>query len=103
MKPFETQHVSAQCHVKNHRKRINVILEILMKNGNEVVPVNSYSVLHPGSTRVQIAIRNMMSKELKLKLKTLIAKMSAANTVPNMLALKLAKKSESNSDNLIQI
>ena len=52
---------------KNHRKRINIILERLTNNRNEVVPVNSYSVLHPGSIRIQIAIRNMTCKELKLK------------------------------------
>ena len=42
-----------------------------MNNRKEVIPVNSYSVLHPGSSRVQVA------------------KMSAANSVPNMLAPEL--------------
>ena len=87
---------------ENHRKRVNIILERLTNKRNEVVPVNTYSVLDPGSSRVQIAIRNMTCKELKLKPKTLIAKMSAANSVPNMLALKLAKENESDSNNLIQ-
>ena len=57
-----------------------------MNNRKQVIPVNSYSVLHPGSPRVHVAIRNMTCKEIKLKPKTLIAKMSAANSVPNMLA-----------------
>ena len=60
-----------------------------MDNRKEVVPVNSYLVLHPGSSRVQVAIRNMTCKELKLKLKISVAKMRAANSVPNMLAPKL--------------
>ena len=71
LKPFQSQHISAQFCMENHRKRINVVLERLMNNRKEVIPVNSYSVLHPGSSRVQVA------------------KMSAANSVPNMLAPEL--------------
>ena len=75
----------------------------MTNNRKEVILVNSYSVLHPGSTRVQVAFRNMTCKEIKLKPKTSIAKMSAANSVPNMLAPKSDGKDKNyNSGNLIQ-
>ena len=88
--------------VKNHKKRINIILERLTNNRKEVIPVNSYSVLCPGSSRVQVAIRNMTCKEIKLKPKTSIARMSAANSVPNMFAPKSDRKDKNDSSNLIQ-
>ena len=95
LKPFETIHVSAISESKQHRKRVNVMLERVEGSmGDEVVPANSYSVLHPGSSRAKVVLRNMTPKEITLKPKTCIARMAAANVVPHMLAPKIVKNSE---------
>ena len=62
--------------------------------GDEVVPANNYSILYPGSTRAKVALRNMTPKEITLKAKTCVAKMTAANVVLHMLAPKIVKDSE---------
>ena len=95
LKSFETIHVSALSESKQHRKRVNVMLERLDGSlGDEIVPVNSYSVLYPGSSRAKVALRNLTSKEIILKSKICIAKMAAANVVPHMLAPKIVKNTE---------
>ena len=57
LSPFETIHVSAKSSVWGHFKRVLVLMEKLEReNDSAVEPVNSYSVLHPGSDRVQIVL-----------------------------------------------
>ena len=95
LKPFETIHISALSESKQHRKRVNVMLERVDGSlGDEIVPANSYSVLYPGSSRAKVALRNLTSREITLKSKTCIAKMAAANVVPHMLAPKIVKNTE---------
>ena len=55
------------------------------------MPVNSYSILYPGSVRAKVALRNMTPKEVVLKAKTCIAKMAAANVVLHMLVPKIVR------------
>ena len=57
--PFETIHVSAKSSVRGHFKRVLVLMEKLLDIKSTVEPINSYSILHPGSDRVQIALRNL--------------------------------------------
>ena len=57
-------------------------------------PVNSYSVLYPGSSRAKVALRNLTSKEIILKSKTCVAHVAAANVVPHMLAPIIVKNTE---------
>ena len=95
LKPFETVLVSGISESRQHRKRVNVMIERIEGSlGDDVVPANSYSILYPGSTRAKIALRNMTPKEIVLKAKTCVAKMAAANVVPHMLAPKIVKGSE---------
>ena len=95
LKPFETVLVSGISESRQHRKRVNVMIERVEGSlGDDVVPVNSYSILYPGSIRAKVALRNMTPKELVLKAKTCVAKMAAANVVPHMLAPKIVKGSE---------
>ena len=57
---FETIQVSAKSSIRGHYKRVLIIMEKLNANTDSVVePVNRYSVLHPGSDRVQIVLRNL--------------------------------------------
>ena len=95
LKPFETVLVSGISGSKLHRKRVNVMIDRVEGSlGNDVVPVNSYSILYPGSTRAKMALRNMTPREIVLKAKTCVARMAAANIVPHMLAPKIVKDSE---------
>ena len=56
--PFETILVSSISESRQHRKRVNVMMERVEGSlGDEVVPVNSYSILYPGSTRAKVALR----------------------------------------------
>ena len=60
LKPFETVLVSGISGSKLHRKRVNVMIDRVEGSlGDDVVPVNSYSILYPGSTRAKMALRNM--------------------------------------------
>ena len=95
LKPFETILVSGISGSRQHRKRVNVMIERVEGSlGDNVVPANSYSILYPGCTRAKVALRNMTPKEIVLKAKTCVARMAAANVVPHMLALKIVKDSE---------
>ena len=51
-----------------------------------MAPVATYTVLKPGSTRVQFGLQNLLARSITLKSKTTVAKFSAANAVPDMLA-----------------
>ena len=77
------------------RKRVNVMIDRVEGSlGDDVVPVNSYSILYPGSSRAKMALRNMTPREIVLKAKTCVARMAAANVVPHMLAPKIVGDSE---------
>ena len=95
LKPFETVLVSGISGSKLHRKRVNVMIDRVEGSlGDDVVPVNSYSILYPGSSRAKMALRNMTPREIVLKAKTCVARMAAANVVPHMLAPKIVGDSE---------
>ena len=95
LKPFETVLVSGISGSKLHRKRVNVMVDRVEGSlGDDVVPVNSYSILYPGSSRAKMALRNMTPREIVLKAKTCVARMAAANVVPHMLAPKIVGNSE---------
>ena len=95
LKAFETILVSGISESRQHRKRVNILMDRIEGSvGDEVVPVNSYSILYPGSARAKVALRNMTPKEITLKAKTCVARMAAANVVLNMLAPKIVKDSE---------
>ena len=95
LKPFETVLVSGISESRQHRKRVNLMIERVEGSlGDDVVPANSYSILYPGSVRARVALRNMTPKEVVLKAKTCVARMAAANLVPHMLMPKIVKGSE---------
>ena len=95
LKPFETVLVSGISEWRQHRKRVNVMIERVEGSlGDDVVLANSYSILYPGSVRAKVALRNVTPKEVVLKAKTCVARMAAANVVLHMLALKIVKDSE---------
>ena len=56
------------------------------KNYNATIPINGYTVLKPGSSRVSVGIRNISCKSITIPTKTIIAKVAAANVVPHSYA-----------------
>ena len=95
LKPFETILVSGISKSRQHRKRVNIMVDRVEDSlGDEVVPANSYSILYPGSTRAKVALGNITPREITLKAKTCVARMAAANVVLHMLAPKIVKNSE---------
>ena len=50
--------------------------------------------MKPGSSKVVVGVRNLTSKELVLKVGTVIGRIEAANAIPPMLAPKSEKDSE---------
>ena len=61
-----------------------------------VVAVPSYAYLKPGSSRVNMSLRNLTSKSIVVKVKSIVAQLAAANAVPSMLASKNPQESEEN-------
>ena len=75
----------AECD--QHFKRVNVIVESDPKiNYKTAIPINGYTMLKPGSSRVSIGIRNIHCKSITIPAKTAIAKVASANVVPHSYA-----------------
>ena len=87
IKPFQMVHVSGHTKCKQHFKRVNVIVKSdPERNYSGAIPVNGYTVLKPGSSRVSIGIRNISCQSVTIPAKTVIAKIAAANVVPHSYA-----------------
>ena len=87
IKPFQMVHVSGHTECNQHFKRVNVIVE---SNPERVysgaIPINGYTVLKPGSSRVSIGIRNISCRSVTIPAKAVVAKISAANVVSHSYA-----------------
>ena len=85
--PFETIHVPGKTTFKKHFKRLNIMVESLIEpNCNTVVPVRTYTILKPESTRLNVGLRNLSGKAITIHAKTAIAQFAAANAIPETLA-----------------
>ena len=74
-------------NVGNILKRVNVIVESDPKRDySGAIPINGYTVLKPGSSRVSVGIRNISCQSITIPAKTVIAKVAAANVVPHSYA-----------------
>ena len=60
-----------------------------------VVPVQIYTVLKPGSTRIKFGLRNLSARAVTIKCKTAIARFAAANAIPDMLAPSVEEGNQS--------
>ena len=100
IKPFQTVHVSGLTECSQHFKRVNVIVESDPKREyGAVIPINGYTMLKPGSSRVSIGIRNISCQCVTILAKTVIAKIAAANVVPHSYTPK-GESNELNSKNM---
>ena len=60
--------------VKGHNKKVNLILEPMKNRPNpSAVVVPSYTVLKPGSGKVNMNVRNLNSREISVKAKSIVA------------------------------
>ena len=97
--PFCTIHVHGITKVKGHDKRVNIIVEPRNNGYNpSVVAVPSYACLKPGSSKIKMSLRNLTSKSIMTKVKSIVAQLATANAVPSMLASKNPQESEENED-----
>ena len=86
---FKTVQVQGFTKVRGHQQCVNTITEPpTVKYLNSVTTVTSYTCLKPGSGCVAVGLCNLMGKSIVLKPNMVIAKISAANVVPHMLAPK---------------
>ena len=75
--------------LKDQDKRVNIIVEPKNEGYNpSVVAVPSYAYLKPGSSKVNMRLRNLTSMNIMVKVKSIVAKLAAANAVPSILATK---------------
>ena len=76
-------------------KRVNVAVEPLdeHKEGEgSFCAVPSYTFLKPGSQRVQVMIKNITARPITVKQGERVARIEAANVVPQMLAPKIVEE-----------
>ena len=62
------------------------------QNQNLVVPVQTYTVLKPGSTQITFRLRNLSARTITVTSWSIIAKFTAANAIPILWLLILMKE-----------
>ena len=92
LQSMETRQVTCMTKCCTHRKRVHVTCEPLESHVNdlkhEVHTVSTYAELNPDSKRVIVVICNLSCKTVTFRRRETVASMTAANTVPNLLAPK---------------
>ena len=75
---------------------MNIKVERLTEqNINSVVSVQTYTVLKPGSIRVNLGLRNLSARMLTVRSKSAKAKFSVANAIPDTLVPHITGKEKS--------
>ena len=88
LQPFETVKVRGITKVRNHQKRVHVIVEPKETQCRTVSAIPTYSHLKPGSSKISIGLQNYSCRQITVKAKSTVATISAANVVPGKIALK---------------
>ena len=89
--------------VKGHNKKVNLIVEpIKNKPNSSVVAVPSYTILNPGSSKVNLNIGNPTSRKITVKAKSIVARVAAANVVPSLFAQEHSQKTDEWLDKRIE-
>ena len=93
--PFSTIQVHGIMKVKGHDKRFDLVVEPKNNGCNtSIVAVPSYANLKPGSSKVNMSLRNLTSKSITVKAKSIVAQVATDNVVPPMLTPKNPQESE---------
>ena len=91
---FSTIQVHGITKIKGHDKRVNLVVEPKDNGSNpSVVAVPSYANLKPGSSKVNMILRNFTSRSITVKAKSIVAQV-ATNVVPLMLTPKNPQESK---------
>ena len=86
---FKTVHVQGLSKVRGYQKCVNNITEPpTEKCSNSITTVMRYTCLKQRSGHVAVGLYNLTGKNIILKPNMVVAKISAANVVPHMLAPK---------------
>ena len=110
LEPFEDVTISGllkgpiKCSAYN--KHVNVAIEPLDKHKEgegSFCAVPSYTFLKPGSQRVQVMIKNITARLITIKQGEKVARIKAANVVPQMLAPKIVEESISILSKSVQL
>ena len=92
IQPGETKKISGMVQFKGNSRRINLVTEPVQELQEIEYPdwvmIPSYSECKGGSSRVSVAVRNVLKKVVVIAKGQQIADVMAANQVPNMLAPK---------------
>ena len=93
--PFSTIQVHGMTKVKGHEKKVNLLVEPMENRPNpSMVVVPGYTVLIPGSSKVNMNVRNLPSRKITVKGKSIVAQVTAANMILLMLAQENSWESE---------
>ena len=90
LKPNETRKLEGRGTYPLNAKRVNVIIEPTNNEGGEYA-IPSYTYIKSNSKRVTIGLRNMSCRTVTLTKGTIVAQLSPANKIPNMLAPEFAE------------
>ena len=97
--PFSAIQVHGIRKVKCHDKRVNIIVEPENNGCNpSAVGVPSYTNLKPGSSKVNMRLRNFTSRSITVKARSITAQVAADYVVPPMLTPKNPQESEKHED-----
>ena len=90
--PFSTIEVHGITKVKGHDKKVNLIVEPMKNRPNpSAVVVLSFTDIKPGSSKVNMNLKNFTSIKITVKAKSIVAWIATANVVPPMLTRKFSR------------
>ena len=82
--PFQTLNIKADASVKGHCMKVHVFMEPVLgpQLPAAVVPIDTYGMLHPGSSRVPVCLCNMSAHAMEIPAKTVVGQVIPTNQVP---------------------
>ena len=90
IEPGETLKINGLTGLKGNTKRLHIVAEPMEQGGGTDLPkiatVPTYSQCMPGSQKVPVMVHNVTNEVIKLQKGMIIAKLSAANLIPNKVA-----------------
>ena len=69
-----------------------MVERLTKQNQCSVVPIQTYTILKLGSIQITFGLRNLSAQTITVMSRSMIAKFTAANTIPNMLAPHIDKE-----------
>ena len=90
--PFEMIVVKGKVKLNTHSKCVNIMIKPIVEHSEHIAMGYSYGILKPSSSKENICLYNMSTKEVVVSMKTAIGEIVAANAIPAMLVPKTKKK-----------